>query len=104
MFSKTIENTSPKRQRVNESRSVHSLSLRACRGAEHSDVQLSSELATCFVLADHYARLTDNVMSSSAGVSWHPVHAEEFQQKPDASACRLIRRKQYLFPSFALSK
>jgi hypothetical protein len=77
MFTKTIENTSPKRQRVNESQSVHSLSLRACKGAEHGAVQLSSELATCFVLADHHARLTDNVMSSSAGASWHPVHAED---------------------------
>lgn len=28
MFKKTIENTSPKRQRVNEPQSVHSLALR----------------------------------------------------------------------------
>jgi hypothetical protein len=40
MFSKTIENTSPKRQRVNESQSVHSLALRACKGAEHGAVQI----------------------------------------------------------------
>jgi hypothetical protein len=39
MFKKTIENTSPKRQRVNESQSVHSLALRACKGAEHGAVQ-----------------------------------------------------------------
>ncbi len=41
MFAKTIENTSPKRQRVNESQSAHSLALRACKGAEHGDVQLT---------------------------------------------------------------
>ncbi len=40
MFTKSIENTSPKRQRVNESHSVHSLALRACNGAERRAVQL----------------------------------------------------------------
>jgi hypothetical protein len=39
MFSKSIENTSPKRQRVNESQSVHSLALRACKGVEYGAVQ-----------------------------------------------------------------
>jgi hypothetical protein len=40
MFTGTVENTSPKRQRVNESQSVHSLALRACKGAKHGAVQL----------------------------------------------------------------
>jgi hypothetical protein len=40
MFKKTIENTSPKRQRVNESQSVHSLAIRAYKGAEQGAVQL----------------------------------------------------------------
>jgi hypothetical protein len=43
MFTKTIENTSPKRQRVNESQSVHSLAIRACKGAEHGTVQLGND-------------------------------------------------------------
>ncbi len=43
MFTKTIENTSPKRQRVNESQSVHSLALRACTGAELGAVQLGND-------------------------------------------------------------
>jgi hypothetical protein len=42
MFTKTIENTSPKRQRVKESQGVHSLALRACNGAEHDAVQLGT--------------------------------------------------------------
>jgi hypothetical protein len=42
MFKKTIENTSPKRQRVNESQCAHSLALRVCKGAEHGAVQLGS--------------------------------------------------------------
>ena len=41
MFKKTIENTSPTRQRVNESQSVDSLALRARKGAEHGAVQLA---------------------------------------------------------------
>jgi hypothetical protein len=40
MFTRTVENTSPTRQRVNESQSVHSLALRACNGAKHGAVQL----------------------------------------------------------------
>ena len=43
MFTKTIENTSPKRQRVNESQNVHSLALRACKGAENGAVQLRND-------------------------------------------------------------
>jgi hypothetical protein len=43
MFARIAENTSSTRQRVNESQSVHSLALlRACKGAKHGAVQLSS--------------------------------------------------------------
>jgi hypothetical protein len=40
MFTGTVENTSPTRQRVNESLCAHSLALRACKGAKHGAVQL----------------------------------------------------------------
>ena len=40
MFTRTIENTSPKRQRVNESQRVHLLALRACMRDKHGAVQL----------------------------------------------------------------
>jgi hypothetical protein len=59
MIKKTIENTSPKRQRVNESQSVHSLALRACKGAEHGAVQLvfCQEQVLGAMRADGAARL-----------------------------------------------
>jgi hypothetical protein len=41
MFTRTVENTSPKRQRVNQSQTVHSLTLRACKAAKHAAVQLA---------------------------------------------------------------
>ena len=55
MFTGTVENKSPTRQRVNESQSVHSLALRACNGAKHGAVQsglnnlrqAASSLSTC---------------------------------------------------------
>jgi hypothetical protein len=40
MFTGSVENTSPTRQRVNKSQSVHSLALRACNGAKHGAVPL----------------------------------------------------------------
>jgi hypothetical protein len=43
MFTRTAENTSPTRQRVNESQSVHSLARRACKGAKHGDVQAAAK-------------------------------------------------------------
>jgi hypothetical protein len=43
MFTGAVENTSPTRQRVNESQSVRSLALlRACNEAKHGAVQLGS--------------------------------------------------------------
>ena len=44
MFTRTIEKSSPKRQRVNESQSAHSLALRACMEDKHGAVQLIMKL------------------------------------------------------------
>jgi len=71
MFKKTIENTSPKRQRVNESQSVHSLAFRACKGAEQDDVQRGCLLIYVISLQE-----------------LSPVISKE-RQEPDANACRL---------------
>ena len=54
MFTRTVENTSPKRQRVNESQSVHSLALRACEGAKHGTVQLRNTISAGIRSKDVY--------------------------------------------------
>ena len=87
MLTKTIENTSPKRQRVNESQGAHSLALRACRGAEHGAVQLRIDnpafaangflrLSSTTLLPSHNLRFTDLHKQISIDVKSCDRHVE----------------------------